>query len=90
MCTDMHMNIDAVPAGTSLFDLAVTSQPVGTPKDDLFYDEVEVYAPRNATVSEIVRIADLEALGYEGCRVIGVSNQSDGYVVVQDPNGDFK
>jgi hypothetical protein len=84
----MWMNLHTLPAGQSMYTLAVTNQPAGTPADDLEYDEVDVVAPRRATVAQIVAAADLD--GYEGCRVIGVSNQSDGYVLVQDPDGDYR
>jgi hypothetical protein len=84
----MWMNLHTLPAGQSMYTLAVTGDPVGTPKDEVEYDEVDVVAPRGASVAEIVAAADLD--GYEGQRVIGVSNQSDGYVMAQDVDGDFR
>ena len=84
----MWMNLDQIPAGSRMYTLAVTSMPAGTLSADLFYDEVDVVAPSHATVPQIIAAADLE--GYEHCRIIGISNQSDGYVICQDPNGDFR
>jgi hypothetical protein len=84
----MWMNLHTLPAGQSMYTLAVTSDPVGTPEDAVEYDEVDVVAPRGASVAQIVAAADPD--GYEHCRVVGVSNQSDGYVLVQDPDGDYR
>ena len=84
----MFMNLHTLPAGQAMYTLAVTDAAVGTPRDQVEYDEVDVVAPARASVAEIIAAADLD--GYEGCRVIGVVNQSDGYVVVEDPDGDYR
>lgn len=84
----MWMNLDQVPAGKHMFTVAVTESPVDTPADEIGYDEVDVIAPSRSTAREVVALADLE--GYEHCRVIGVSDQSDGYVMWQDPKGDLR
>jgi hypothetical protein len=88
----MWMNLDQVPAGQAMYTLAVTNQPVGTPKDDIVYDEVDYVASTRLTAREVVRRAnDAGALeGYEDARVIGVVNQSDGYVLIEDPEGDLR
>lgn len=82
------VNIDAVPAGQALYTVAVIDQPVGTPRAELAYDEVDVQAPSRASVSEVIAAADLS--DYEGCRVVGVVNQSAGYVLAEDPEGDLR
>lgn len=84
----MFMNLHTLPAGQAMYTLAVTDDPAGTPRDQVEYDEVDVVAPAGASVAAIIAAADLD--GYEGCRVIGVVNQSDGYVVVEDPDGDYR
>lgn len=84
----MFMNLHALPAGQSMYTLAVTNLPADTPKDRMEYDEVDVVASSRATVAQVIAAADLD--GYEGCRVIGVVNQSDGYVVCEDPTGDYR
>jgi hypothetical protein len=81
-------NLDQLPTDKSMFTLAVTDQPAGTPAADLFYDEVDVVADRRSTVAEVIAAADLA--GYEESRVIGVTNQTDGYVVAETPDGDLR
>lgn len=84
----MWVNLHTLPAGQSMYTLAVTDQPNDTDPKDLSYDEVDVVAPSGAPVAEIIAAADLT--GYEGCRVIGVANQSEGYVVVEITDGDLR
>jgi len=84
----VFVNIDQVPTGKSMYTVAVTDQPAGTPELDLHYDEVDVIAPSRATAAEVIAAADLD--GYEGQRVIAVVNQSDAYVVVKDTQGNLR
>lgn len=85
----MFVNLHSLPAGQSLYTVAVTAQPASTPDSDgWFYDEADVVAPARATVADVIAAADLS--GYEACRVVGVINQSDGYVVAERPNGDLR
>lgn len=83
-----YMNLDTLPSGQSMFTVAVTEQPPGTPPDDLFYDEVDVVTSSTATVAEVIAAADLT--GYEECRVIGVIDQSAGYVLAEARDGDLR
>jgi hypothetical protein len=86
----MWMNLDQLPAGKSMYTIAVTSDPVDTPREDVCYDEIDVVARRGATITDVVEAAREEiARDYADCRVIGVSDQSDGYVMWQDPAGDW-
>lgn len=80
----MFVNLHSLPAGQHMFTVAVTPDPAGA--EDLFYDEVDVVAPSRSTVDQIIAAADLE--GYEGQRVVGVSDQSDGYVLWQDASSE--
>lgn len=88
---DFFMNIDQIPAGQALYTLALTDAPVGTPQDELGYDEVDFRCSTRLMAHEVARRAQQAGAleGYEGCRVIGVSNQSDGYVMWQDPHGNL-
>lgn len=86
----MFVNLHTLPAGQHMFTLAVTSQPVGTPEDELFVDEIDIVAKRNSTVAELVAaVSPEEAADYEGCRVIGVADQSDGYLMFENPSSDI-
>lgn len=88
----MWMNLDQVPTGKAMYTIAITDDPADTPKDDIGYDEVDFVASTHLTAREVVRRADEAGAleGYEGQRVIGVSNQSDAYVMWQDPAGDLR
>lgn len=86
----MWMNLDQLPAGKSMYTIAVTDQPLDTPADEIAYDEIDVVTSSRATAQEVVAAAKDELEEYEGVRVIGVSNQSAGYVLWQDPNGDLQ
>lgn len=83
------VSLHTLPPGQSLYTLAVTSQPVGTPTDALTYDEVDVLAPSSASLSAVLRSADLGALGYAGCRVVGVLDQTAGTVLAEAWDGDL-
>ena len=88
----MWMNLDQLPAGKHMYTVYVTLDPEGTPRNEMSADEVDVVAPSRATWGEVVndgavhptgeRSVDylLEMYGAES-RVIGVVDQSDGYVV---------
>jgi hypothetical protein len=84
----MFVNLHNLPAGKSMFTIAVTDQPSGTDPNDIAYDEVDVVADHNAQVADVIAAADLSM--YDGCRVIGVVNQSEGYVVVETFDGDLR
>lgn len=86
----MFVNLHTLPVGQHLFTLAVTNQPGGTPEDELFVDEIDIVAKRNSTVAELVAaVSPEEAADYEGCRVIGVADQSDGYLMFENPSSDI-
>lgn len=78
----MFMNLHSLPAGQHMFTIAVTDCEPGTHRADMYFDEVDVVAPARATVDEIIAAADLD--GYEGQRILGISDQSDGYVLFED------
>lgn len=84
----MWMNLHQLPAGQSMFTLAVTNQPVDTPLAAVAFDEVDVVARSDADLLEVIETADLA--GYEGWRVIGVINASAGYVVADRLQGDLR
>lgn len=84
----MFVNLHALPLGQSMYTLAVTDAPVGAPRAELAYDELDVVAPARATVAAILAAADLSA--YDHCRVVGIVDQSSGYVLVEDWTGDLR
>jgi hypothetical protein len=84
----MWVNLDQLPAGKSMYTIAVTDAPLGTPSDDMWYDEVDVVADSRLDAKGVLEQANLE--GYEHCRVVGVSDQSSGYVMWQDAEGDLR
>lgn len=85
----MFMNLHTPPAGKALYSVYVTEAPVGTPADEIWMDEIDVVLARNANVAHILHAAAEELAGYEGCRVVGIINQSDGYVVAALQDGDL-
>ena len=86
----VFVNLHAVPPGQSLYTLAVTACPPGTPPDARYCDEVDVLAPTSAPLSSLLRDVDLDGLGYGGCRIVGVVDQSAGYVLAEDWDGDLR
>lgn len=79
----MFVNLHSLPAGQHMFTVAVTDIEPGTVhRADMWFDEVDVVAPSRATVDEIIAAADLS--GYEGQRILGVVDQTDGYILLED------
>lgn len=87
----MFMNLDTLPAGKSMFTVYVTLDPVGTPRDQMGADEVDAVGPRSASLATLlekgvenyggVNLGFFIAQTYgEKARVVGIVNQSDGYV----------
>lgn len=78
----MFVNLHTLPAGQHMYTVAVTMDPVGT--EDLGYDEVDVVASSRGTTQDIL-LAGAEHLNdYVAFRVLGIVDQSDGYVLWQD------
>lgn len=87
----MFMNLHTLPAGKSMYTIAVTVQPAGTPKDDIEYDEIDVVAGSRASLKEVISAASAEIEDYgPHARVIGVVDQSAGYVVATRYEGDLR
>jgi len=97
----MFVDIDAVPAGKRLFTVHVTLGPNGTPRSEMSTDEVDVIAPARSDHEQVLE-AGVENDGGanagfyiaqtygETARVVGIVNQSDGYVMWDSfrPGGD--
>lgn len=91
----MFMNLDTLPAGTSLFTVYVTTDPEGTNRSEIAADEVDVLAPSSSTWGQVCNDGIVNTLepgqhyanayihdAYgEDARILGVVNQSGGYVV---------
>jgi hypothetical protein len=79
----MFMNLDTLPVGKSYYTVYVTLDPKGTPRLEMSADEVDVVAPSSASRDEVVNECAAEIVSDYGtdARVVGVVNQSDGYVV---------
>lgn len=89
----MYVNLHTIPAGQAMYTLAVTSDPppVTEHDNDVFsVDEVDFVASTRLTSREVARRAQQAGAleGYEGMRVVGVVNQSDGHLMWQDLAGD--
>lgn len=48
------MNLHALPAGTSMYTAYVTTDPVGTPRDDMGADEVDIVAPAYSHWAKVI------------------------------------
>lgn len=85
----MWMNLHDLPAGKSMYTIAVTDFPADTPESERFYDEVDFVAPSSSTAAQVIERARLsgELEGYDDFRIVGVANQSDGYVMIQNWEG---
>lgn len=81
----MFMNLDTIPAGKSMFTVAWTDAPVDTPKDEQWYEEYDLVFKTSASSGTIATYATARPdWPYEGGRIVGVANQSDGYVLRED------
>lgn len=78
----MFMNLHSLPAGQHMFTVAVTDCEPGTHRADMYFDEVDVVAPARSSADEVIAAADLS--GYEGQRILGVVDQTDAYVMLDD------
>lgn len=81
----MFMNIHTHPE--HLFTVAVTAEPVGTPAEHLYYDEVDVWGSQYEGYEAVLARADLAAYD-NSCRIVGVINQSLGEILWQDPDSE--
>ena len=88
----MFVNLDTLPRGKSLFTVYVTLDPAGTPRAECSADEVDVVGPRSASLQRLMEEGRENDGGANvgeyiwqtygpGARVVGIVNQSDGYVV---------
>jgi len=76
----MYFNIDAIPVGKSLFTVAYTLDPVDTPADQRTHEEIDVIVPSRSAIDHLL-VETKDEVG-EG-RVVGIVNQSDGFVVIE-------
>lgn len=85
----MWMNLHTLPTGKSMYTVAVTLDPVDCDPQYASYDEVDVVASSRATVAEVIEAARAECVDMYGPdhRIVGVSNQSDGYVMQENWEG---
>lgn len=79
----MFMNLDQLPAGQSMYTVYVTNDPAGTPRYDVCAEEVDVVTSSQADAADVVRagLAEIDDLYGPAIRIIGVVNQSTGFVV---------
>lgn len=88
----MWMNLDQLPVGKSMYTVYVTTDPEGTTRDEMEAEEVDVVASSSASWGTVVNDGKVhpegenagayirESYGLDS-RIVGVVNQSDGYVV---------
>lgn len=87
----MFVNLDQLPPGKHLFTVCVTDQPVGTPADEIGYDEIDVVADHGANAFTVVgSMREEDRRDYAGQRVIGVIDQSASHVLLQDPDSEIR
>jgi hypothetical protein len=79
----MWVNLHSIPVGQSMYTLYLTADPVGTPRDQVCAEEVDVITSSRATVAEVVEAAreEIDASYSSSMRIIGVSNESDAYIM---------
>jgi len=88
----MFMNLDTLPRGKSLFTAYVTLDPAGTDRSAMSADEVDIVAPRSSGKRGVLEDGVendggvnagvyIHATYGENARVVGITNQSDGFVV---------
>lgn len=88
----MWMNLDQLPTGKSMYTLWVTLDRYGTPREEMSAEEVDVVASSQArSRDEILEGGTVHPTGEpaadyvrevygESARVVGVTNQSEGFV----------
>lgn len=81
----MWMNLQDLPAGKSMFTIAVTYAPVDTPDDERYYEEYDLVFASTASVGTLVTYAVARPDWPYGddARIVGVSDQSAGEVLTQ-------
>ncbi len=76
----MFLNLHTLPASQSMYTAAI-----GTAEDGhLECDEVDFVASRSASLEDLLLAAvDAAAGDYDGQSIVGLINQSDGFVIFQ-------
>ena len=79
----MWVNLHSLPVGKSMYTIYLTTDPVGTPREHICVEEVDVIAASRASVAEVIEAAreEIDGTYSSAMRIIGVSNESDGYVM---------
>jgi hypothetical protein len=91
------MNLHALPAGTHMYTAYVTTDPEGTPRDEMGADEIDITAPAGSSWGVVVNdglihdtiVDDAETRANQyipeaygpDCRIVGVVDQSAGVVI---------
>ena len=85
----MWMNLDTLPAGKSMFTLALTTQPVDTPEDERWIEEMDVVFNSRASIGTLLTYA-MSRPDWpfdESARLVGVADQSAGEMIAQSWEG---
>lgn len=87
----MWVNLHTLPANEHMFTVAYTEAPVDTLESDRWIEEEDIVAPARATVADVIAAVRAmwaaDGLTGAGLRFVGVSDQSDGYVMQQNWEG---
>jgi len=85
----MWMNLDTLPVGKSMYTIAVTTAPVDTPTDERYIEEYDLVFNSRASVGTLITYAVARPDWPYGddARIVGVANQSDGYVMIENWEG---
>jgi hypothetical protein len=88
----MFVNLHNLPAGKSLYTVYVSLDPVDTPRDETFADEVDVVATSGAYWRDVINNGEahsyhtpastyiVEMYGQDS-RIVGVVDQSAGVII---------
>lgn len=85
----MWVNLHTLPAGQSMYTVAITDGPLDMPDADRYIaDEIDIVASSRASVAEVIAAAFAADGPFDSnVRVVGVSNQSAAYVMVENWEG---
>lgn len=85
----MYMNLHTLPADSAMLTLYITTDEEGTPRNETSAEEIDVVLPRRLRGRDAIMNSEpvkAELRGVFGdewtdTRVVGIVNQSDGFVV---------
>lgn len=85
----MFVNLHTLPVGKAMYTIAVTNDPVDTPRDERYIEEYDLVFNTRASVGTLIAyaLARPDWPYDDDMRVVGVANQSDAYVMQENWEG---